>query len=206
MSEARSFGGLVPIGRCMVRRRRPTSRSSSRSASSPPDHLARLEQEQRQAFEEKERREREANARVARFRTDMDEATRVLKAWAAERARSQQAEWHGYSTATGLVEVELGREAITVARARLRAGATLDHAVAYAIAEVEEIVPDVVQNLGLLTEAWVPWSEGSEEQAANRRRRIANLRAKAKATSFPEEAAAFTAKADQLARKYQLDA
>ena len=64
----------------------------------------------------------------------------------------------------------------------------------------------MIQNLGLMTEAWVPWSEGSEEQKANRRRRISNLRAKATATDFPEEATAFTAKADQLARKYDLDA
>jgi hypothetical protein len=186
----------------MVRRRRPTTRST-RPGGAGVDPL---EQEQRRAFEERERREREANEAVLRFRNDMDEATRVLKAWAAEQARSKQAEWHGYDTATGLVEVELGREAITVARARLRAGAPLDQAVAYAIAEVEELVPEVVQNLGLLTEAWVPWSEGSEEQKANRRKRIASLRAKAASTSYPEEAAAFSAKADQLARKYSLDA
>lgn len=189
-------------------RRRPTSRPRPRgrgrggSDTAEPDPL---EQAQRQAWDELQARKQRADERVDRFRTEMDEATRRLRRWAAHRARSKDAEWHGYPTATGLVEIELGNQAITVARARLRQGAGLDHAVNHAVSVVEELVPDVVQHLGLLTEAWVPWRAGSAAEGANRRKRIANLRAKAAATPYPEEAAAFTEKADQLAEKYGLD-
>jgi hypothetical protein len=189
-------------------RRRPTSgaRARSRTRRDAPSEPDPLEVAQRQAWDELQARHRRAEDAVSRFRTDMDEATRQLRRWAAVRARSRDAEWHGYPTATGLVEVELGNQAVTVARARLRQGATLDQAVAHAVSVVEELVPEVVQRLGLMTEAWVPWKEGSQAADANRRKRIANLRAKAASTPFPEEAVAFTQKADQLAKKYGLDA
>jgi hypothetical protein len=165
-----------------------------------------MEVAQRQAWEELQARNRLADARVDGFRADMEEATRRLKRWAAMRAQAKDAEWSGYPTAVALVEVELGNQAMTVARARLRQGATLDQAVSHAVSVVEELVPEVVQRLGLLTEVWVPWREGTQAQGANRRKRIASLRAKADATPFPEEAAIFRAKADQLAQKYGLDA
>jgi hypothetical protein len=165
-----------------------------------------MEVAQRRAWEEMQERDRLAEQRVGQLRYDLEESSRRLRRWAAMRAQSLDAEWAGYPTATGLVEVELGNQAVTVARARLRQGATLDQAVNHAISVVEELVPDVVRHLGLMTEAWVPWREGTVAEQANRRKRIANLRAKASATPFPEEAAAFIQKADQLAKKYGLDA
>ncbi len=156
--------------------------------------------QERIAREERDRRRRSAE------RADRDEAARRLKAWAATVARSRQAEWHGYEAATRLIEVELGREAIAVARARLRDGATLEHAVQHAIAVTEELAVDVVQRVGLMVDDWAPRSVEEDARTADRRRRIGRLRAKAESTQFPEEAASFLAKADELALRYRIDA
>lgn len=154
----------------------------------------------RLAREAEERRRREI------LRADLDEVARRLKVWAADLARSRQDEWHGYESATRLIEVELGREAIAVARARIRAGATVDQAVAHAIAMTEELAVDVVQRVGLQVETWTPPPVEDDERTADRRRRIGRLRAKADSTDFPEEAASFKAKADELAARYAIDA
>lgn len=156
----------------------------------------------------RERIERDADERrrAEAQRADRDEAARRLKNWAAGVARSRQAEWHGYESATRLIEVELGREAIAVARDRLRNGATLDQAVAHAIAVTEELAVDVVARVGLRVEAGVPRDVPEEAKTADRRRRIARLRAKADSTEFPAEAASFRSKADELAARYCIDA
>ena len=177
--------------RCVAQRRRRPSPTSW------PDDGQSLRMVQ-------ERLDREAHARerVDAFRADMDEAARILKSWAAGLARSRQAEWHGYEAATRLIEVELGREAIAVARTRIRAGVTLEQAVRHAIDVTEELAVDVVQRVGLLTDDWVPRRVADHARDADRRRRIERLRAKADSTGFPEEAASFRAKADELALKY----
>jgi len=151
-------------------------------------------------------RDADERRRAEAQRADRDEAARRLKSWAAGVARSRQAEWHGYESATRLIEVELGREAIAVARERLRDGATLDQAVAHAVAVTEELAVDVVQRVGLQVEAWAPPPLEEQARTADRRRRIARLRAKADSTDFPEEAASFRAKADELAARYCIDA
>lgn len=151
-------------------------------------------------------REEHDRRRLAAERADRDEAARRLKVWAGRVARSRQAEWHGYEAATRLIEVELGREAIAVARDRLRAGATLEQAVHHAIAVTEELAVDVVQRVGLLVDDWAPRSVEEDARTADRRRRIARLRAKADSTQFPEEAASFRAKADELVIRYRIDA
>jgi hypothetical protein len=168
-----------------------------------------MEVEQRRAFAELEARRQRANERVGRFRHDMEAAAVDLKRWAAGMAKANEREWHGYPSATQLIEAEIGREALTVARGRLRAGASLDQALFHAKQMVEEQLPEIVDRLGLQTDAW-GWAPGglSAEtvQEANRRKRILSLRAKAESTEFPEEAAALVAKADELARRYGLDA
>lgn len=151
-------------------------------------------------------RDEAAKRRAEAERADRDEAARQLKVWAAGMARSRQAEWHGYESATRLIEVELGREAIAVARDRLRNGATLDQAVAHAIAVTEELAVDVVQRVGLRVDVGPPRVVPEEAKTADRRRRIARLRAKADSTEFPAEAASFRAKADELAARYCIDA
>jgi hypothetical protein len=155
-----------------------------------------------------ERIAREETARLRRdtLRLDMDEAARQLKEWAAGVARARQAEWHSYESATRLIAVELGREAIAVARTRIRDGATVDQAVQHAISVTEELAVDVVQRVGLQIEAWTPDPVEESARTADRRRRIARLRAKADSTDFPEEAASFRAKADELAARYAIDA
>lgn len=184
-----------------------TRRRSAPPATVPP--VDPLEQEQRRVFAERQARDEAARARVAQFRSDMEAAPVAIKRWAAGRARAEQAEWHGYESATHLIEAEIAREATTVARGRLRAGATLDQALAHATALVEEQFPEIVERLGLQQEAWatfVPGGLSAETvQDNSRRKRISSLRAKAASSPFPEEAAAFSAKADELAQKYGLD-
>jgi hypothetical protein len=185
------------------------ARTRRRPAAPPAPRPDPLEQEQRRVFAERQDRDEAAKARVAQFRADMEAAPVALKRWAAERARAEQAEWHGYETATHLIEAEIAREAITVARGRLRAGATLGQALAHATALVEEQFPEIVERLGLQQEAWATFVPGGltaeTVRDSNRRKRITSLRAKARSTPFPEEAAAFGAKADELARNYGLN-
>ena len=157
-------------------------------------------------IEQRHERDRYAQARVDRFRADRDEADRRVRAWAAQVARSRQAEWYGYEATTGLIEVELGREAVAGARDQLRHGATVDQAVRHAIAVVEELTVDVVARVGLIIDEWTPAPVPEDARQADRRRRIERLRAKAASTTFPEEAASFRAKADQLAARYDIPA
>ena len=173
------------------RRRRPTPVVATADADAP---LRLLEQ--------RHQRDRYAQTRVDRFRADRDEADRQVRAWAAHVARSRKAEWYGYAATTGLIEVELGREAIAVAREQLRHGATVEQAVRHAIAVVEELTVDVVHRVGLIIDEWTPAPVPEDARRADRRRRIERLRAKAASTTFPEEAASFSAKADQLAARY----
>ena len=164
----------------------------------PDDGSLRLLQEQ-------EEREAHARERAERFREEMDEASRVLREWAIAVARAHSEQWNHYETTTRLVAVELGREAAAGARRLLRAGRTLEQAIAHGISVAEELVPGVSDRLGL-QQGDGPVPGGDAGQMRDRRRRIERLRAKAAATSYFEEAASFTAKADQLAAKYGIDA
>lgn len=157
-------------------------------------------------LEQRHERDQYAQARVDRFRADRDEVDRQVRAWAAHVARSRKAEWYGYEATTGLIEVELGREAMTVARDQLRHGATVEQVVRHAISVVEELTVDVVQRVGLIIDEWTPAPVPEDARRADRRRRIERLRAKAASTTFPEEAASFSAKADQLAARYGIPA
>ena len=157
-------------------------------------------------LQERHARDEFAQQRVERFRADRDEADRRVREWAALVARSRKAEWYGYEATTGLIEVELGREAMTVARDQLRHGAAVDQAVRHAIAVVEELTVDVVARVGLIIDEWTPAPIPEDTRRADRRRRIERLRAKASSTTFPEEAASFRAKADQLAARYGIPA
>jgi len=155
---------------------------------------------------EQEQRDAVARERADRFRDDMDEASRVLRRWAADFARSRQAQWSGFEATTQLVAVELGREAAAAARNLLRAGRTLEQGIAHGIAMAEELIPGIDERLGLQLGEWMDAPAGTPAQMADRRRRIGRLRAKAAATAYVDEAASFTAKADQLAAKYGIDA
>lgn len=157
-------------------------------------------------LQERQARDEYARQRVESFRADRDEADRRVRGWAAQVARSRKAEWYGYEATTGLIEVELGREAMAVAREQLRHGATVDQAVRHAIAVVEELTVDVVARVGLIIDEWTPAPVPEDARRADRRRRIERLRAKAESTTFPEEAASFRAKADQLAARYGIPA
>ncbi|MCB9374096.1 MAG: DUF2786 domain-containing protein [Microthrixaceae bacterium] len=156
--------------------------------------------------QQRQARREQAQQRVDEFRADRDEADRRLRAWAGEVARSRRAEWYGYEATTGLIEVELGREAIAVAHEQLRHGASVDQAVHHAISVVEELTVDVVARVGLIIDEWTPAPVPEDATRADRRRRIERLRAKAASTTFPEEAASFSAKADQLAARYGIPA
>jgi len=195
--------GVVLLGRhvrrapdAAPRRRRPPAPVVAPTDADAPLRL----------LEQRHERDRHAQARVDRFRADRDEADRQVRAWAAHVARSRKAEWYGYEATTGLIEVELGREAIAVARDQLRHGATVEQAVRHAIAVVEELTVDVVQRVGLIIDEWTPAPVPEDARQADRRRRIERLRAKAASTTFPEEAASFRAKADQLAARYGIPA
>lgn len=139
------------------------------------------------------------------FRRDMEEAAVRLKRWAAWRARAADAPWRHVEAAAQLVEAELARDALTVARARLRKGTTLDQAISDALEAVEADIETVTERLHLQTD-WSTWTSAGPIGAAERdqavRRRIAALRAKAESTEFPAEAAAFAAKADELATQH----
>jgi hypothetical protein len=150
---------------------------------------------------EQEEREALARERADRFREDMEEASRVLKRWAVDFARSREAQWNGLEATTQLVAVELGREAAAAARRLLRAARPLPLAIAHGIAVAEELIPGVDVRLGL-QRGEATAEAVTEARRADLRRRIGRLRAKAAATSYPEEAASFTAKADHLAAKY----
>lgn len=99
-------------------------------ALSDSDHLRRL-------TEERVEREIQACLRVDQQRRDIAEATTALRSWAALRVSSEEINWIGAESSASRIEAELARVAIATASARLRAGATLDQAVAHAIGEAE---------------------------------------------------------------------
>lgn len=187
-------------------RREPEAIPRKRRRSTPPPRLPGDGDTPLRLLQERQARDEYAQQRVDRFRADRDEADRRVREWAAHVARSRRAEWYGYEATTGLIEVELGREAMAVARDQLRHGATVDQAVRHAIAVVEELTVDVVQRVGLIIDEWTPAPVPEDARRADRRRRIERLRAKAASTTFPEEAASFRAKADQLAARYGIPA
>lgn len=187
-------------------RREPEAVPRRRRRSTPPPRLPGDGDTPLRLLQERQARDEYAQQRVERFRADREEADRRVREWAAQVARSRKAEWYGYDATTGLIEVELGREAMAVARDQLRHGATVEQAVRHAVAVVEELTVDVVQRVGLIIDEWTPAPVPEDARRADRRRRIERLRAKADSTSFPEEAASFRAKADQLAARYGIPA
>lgn len=151
-------------------------RARSERAQAERDHLQRL-------AEARLDREAEARQRVDRQRRDMAEASTVVTSWAAQRVRSEEIRWHGSQASVPRIEAELAREAIVTVSARLRAGASLDQAVAHATAEAERLLaePPTTTRAGSLNRP----RQASHSRRAKTTAKTVKLRAKAISTNVP---------------------